>query len=179
MSRRCLTGHGVITVGIPGDVEWRGGRVLLGRLLTGELGERDFEDLKLLISHQKAKHFKCDECGRRLNTAGGTHSTPPLLQGPPTNPPPRSLRPLEPSPQGDPLPSRERPPEPVWPRRRDLRHGGHPAGGPRAAPQPHHPELLPGAGGPARRDGKPAAGEPGGGEPPEEDQVRDGGGAQG
>lgn len=35
-------------------------------------GERDFEDLKLLISHQKAKHFKCDKCGRRLNTAGGT-----------------------------------------------------------------------------------------------------------
>lgn len=35
-------------------------------------GERDFEDLKLLISHQKAKHFKCDRCGRRLNTAGGT-----------------------------------------------------------------------------------------------------------
>ncbi|PNY26901.1 Uncharacterized protein TCAP_03166, partial [Tolypocladium capitatum] len=33
--------------------------------------ERDFEDLKLLTSHQKAKHFKCDRCGRRLNTAGG------------------------------------------------------------------------------------------------------------
>ncbi|KAK3689535.1 hypothetical protein B0T22DRAFT_441012 [Podospora appendiculata] len=33
--------------------------------------ERDFEDLKLLISHQKAKHFKCDRCGKRLNTAGG------------------------------------------------------------------------------------------------------------
>ncbi|OAQ98403.1 hypothetical protein LLEC1_06546 [Akanthomyces lecanii] len=33
--------------------------------------ERDFEDLKLLISHQKAKHFKCERCGRRLNTAGG------------------------------------------------------------------------------------------------------------
>ncbi|KKA28251.1 hypothetical protein TD95_002424 [Thielaviopsis punctulata] len=33
--------------------------------------ERDFEDLKLLISHQKAKHFKCEKCGRRLNTAGG------------------------------------------------------------------------------------------------------------
>ncbi|POR39683.1 Uncharacterized protein TPAR_00129, partial [Tolypocladium paradoxum] len=32
--------------------------------------ERDFEDLKLLTSHQKAKHFKCDRCGRRLNTAG-------------------------------------------------------------------------------------------------------------
>ncbi|ATY60328.1 C2H2 finger domain [Cordyceps militaris] len=25
----------------------------------------------LLISHQKAKHFKCERCGRRLNTAGG------------------------------------------------------------------------------------------------------------
>ena len=37
----------------------------------GDTGERDFEDLKLLISHQKAKHFKCDRCGRRLNTAGG------------------------------------------------------------------------------------------------------------
>ncbi|KAE8348075.1 hypothetical protein BDV28DRAFT_115312 [Aspergillus coremiiformis] len=33
--------------------------------------ERDFEDLKILISHQKAKHFKCERCGRRLNTAGG------------------------------------------------------------------------------------------------------------
>lgn len=36
--------------------------------------ERDFEDLKLLISHQKAKHFKCETCGRRLNTAGGMFS---------------------------------------------------------------------------------------------------------
>ncbi|KAI9805498.1 MAG: hypothetical protein M1825_000749 [Sarcosagium campestre] len=33
--------------------------------------ERDFDDLKILISHQKARHFKCDRCGRRLNTAGG------------------------------------------------------------------------------------------------------------
>lgn len=33
--------------------------------------ERDFDDLKILISHQKAKHFKCERCGRRLNTAGG------------------------------------------------------------------------------------------------------------
>ncbi|EFE31698.1 uncharacterized protein ARB_01297 [Trichophyton benhamiae CBS 112371] len=32
--------------------------------------ERDFDDLKILISHQKAKHFKCERCGRRLNTAG-------------------------------------------------------------------------------------------------------------
>ena len=36
--------------------------------------ERDFDDLKILISHQKAKHFKCDKCGRRLNTAGGAYS---------------------------------------------------------------------------------------------------------
>lgn len=34
--------------------------------------ERDFDDLKILINHQKAKHFKCERCGRRLNTAGGT-----------------------------------------------------------------------------------------------------------
>ncbi|KAJ5139738.1 hypothetical protein N7448_003146 [Penicillium atrosanguineum] len=33
--------------------------------------ERDFDDLKILTLHQKAKHFKCDKCGRRLNTAGG------------------------------------------------------------------------------------------------------------
>merc|ERR1712230_293470 len=32
--------------------------------------ERDFDDLKILINHQKAKHFKCERCGRRLNTAG-------------------------------------------------------------------------------------------------------------
>ena len=35
--------------------------------------ERDFDDLKILINHQKAKHFKCERCGRRLNTAGGKH----------------------------------------------------------------------------------------------------------
>lgn len=33
--------------------------------------ERDFDDLKILISHQRAKHYKCEQCGRRLNTAGG------------------------------------------------------------------------------------------------------------
>ena len=33
--------------------------------------ERDFDDLKILINHQKAKHYKCERCGRRLNTAGG------------------------------------------------------------------------------------------------------------
>ncbi|KAF2755348.1 hypothetical protein EJ05DRAFT_99045 [Pseudovirgaria hyperparasitica] len=33
--------------------------------------ERDFTDMLNLIRHQKAKHFKCERCGRRLNTAGG------------------------------------------------------------------------------------------------------------
>merc|ERR1711939_282343 len=33
--------------------------------------ERDFDDLKILIQHQKAKHFRCERCNRRLNTAGG------------------------------------------------------------------------------------------------------------
>ncbi|KAK0281814.1 hypothetical protein LTR91_021596 [Friedmanniomyces endolithicus] len=35
--------------------------------------ERDFDDMKILISHQRAKHFKCETCGRRLNTIGGLH----------------------------------------------------------------------------------------------------------
>ncbi|KAI5122221.1 hypothetical protein M0805_002710 [Coniferiporia weirii] len=33
--------------------------------------EREFEDEKVLMQHQKAKHFKCKTCPRRLNTAGG------------------------------------------------------------------------------------------------------------
>jgi hypothetical protein len=33
--------------------------------------ERDFDDLKILTGHMKAKHYKCQRCGRRLNTAGG------------------------------------------------------------------------------------------------------------
>ncbi|GES74254.1 protein SUPPRESSOR OF FRI 4 isoform X2 [Rhizophagus clarus] len=33
--------------------------------------ERDFEDEKVLIQHQKAKHFKCPHCNKKLNTAGG------------------------------------------------------------------------------------------------------------
>lgn len=33
--------------------------------------ERDFEDEKVLMQHQKAKHFKCGHCPRKLNTAGG------------------------------------------------------------------------------------------------------------
>jgi len=33
--------------------------------------ERDFDDARVLLSHQKAKHFRCTSCSRRLNTAGG------------------------------------------------------------------------------------------------------------
>ena len=46
--------------------------------------ERDFDDLKILINHQKAKHFKCERCGRRLNTAGGK-SPAPFSLSPSTN----------------------------------------------------------------------------------------------
>lgn len=41
--------------------------------------ERDFDDLKILIAHQKAKHYKCERCGRRLNTAGGEFLSPSSL----------------------------------------------------------------------------------------------------
>eukprot|EP01041_Mallomonas_annulata_P010665 gene10665-22258_t len=33
--------------------------------------ERKFEDEKVLIQHQKAKHFKCHLCSKKLSTAGG------------------------------------------------------------------------------------------------------------
>ncbi|KAG8927599.1 hypothetical protein FRC03_008242 [Tulasnella sp. 419] len=33
--------------------------------------EREFEDEKVLMQHQKAKHYKCKHCPRKLNTAGG------------------------------------------------------------------------------------------------------------
>ncbi|GAA6011258.1 hypothetical protein JCM10207_008280 [Rhodosporidiobolus poonsookiae] len=33
--------------------------------------DRTFEDQRVLLSHQKAKHFRCSMCPRRLNTAGG------------------------------------------------------------------------------------------------------------
>lgn len=67
------------------------GRDLNGPILDANRlkpGEREFEDLKLLISHQKAKHFKCERCGKRLNTAGGTcdpFSPPTSSPRPPRN----------------------------------------------------------------------------------------------
>lgn len=33
--------------------------------------EREFESEKILIQHQKAKHFKCHVCHKKLSTAGG------------------------------------------------------------------------------------------------------------
>ena len=33
--------------------------------------ERDFDDAKVLQDHQRAKHFKCHRCARRLNTING------------------------------------------------------------------------------------------------------------
>ncbi|KAK0518748.1 hypothetical protein OC834_007618 [Tilletia horrida] len=33
--------------------------------------DREFEDEKVLLQHQKAKHYRCPHCPRRLNTAGG------------------------------------------------------------------------------------------------------------
>ena len=33
--------------------------------------DRDFDDEKTLIQHQKQRHFKCTECHRKLDTATG------------------------------------------------------------------------------------------------------------
>ncbi|KAJ4881252.1 Protein SUPPRESSOR OF FRI 4 [Raphanus sativus] len=33
--------------------------------------EREFEDEKILVQHQKAKHFKCHACHKKLSTASG------------------------------------------------------------------------------------------------------------
>jgi Zinc-finger double-stranded RNA-binding len=33
--------------------------------------DRDFADEAVLVQHQKAKHFKCRQCNKRLNSALG------------------------------------------------------------------------------------------------------------
>lgn len=33
--------------------------------------DREFEDESILIQHQKAKHFKCHVCYKKLSTASG------------------------------------------------------------------------------------------------------------
>ena len=33
--------------------------------------DRDFDDEKILVHHQRAKHFKCLHCNRRLGSAAG------------------------------------------------------------------------------------------------------------
>ncbi|KJY00770.1 C2H2 finger domain-containing protein [Zymoseptoria brevis] len=35
--------------------------------------DREFNDEKELTDHQKAKHFRCSQCNRRLNTVGGLY----------------------------------------------------------------------------------------------------------
>jgi len=32
---------------------------------------REFDDEKILIQHQKARHFKCELCSKKLSTTGG------------------------------------------------------------------------------------------------------------
>jgi hypothetical protein len=39
--------------------------------ITFRYCEREFDDEKVLITHQRAKHFKCPQCGKRMNTTGG------------------------------------------------------------------------------------------------------------
>ena len=33
--------------------------------------ERLFDDERVLVEHQKAKHFKCHVCGKKMSTVGG------------------------------------------------------------------------------------------------------------
>jgi len=54
--------------------------------------ERDFDDLKILINHQKAKHLKCNLCPRRLGTAGGMLQDCFMLNNTLTNPSHRVIR---------------------------------------------------------------------------------------
>ena len=90
--------------------------------------ERDFDDLKILINHQKAKHFKCERCGRRLNTAGGKLTSISMSSSVGLILFARPFGSYDSSPQGDSYHDRERITEQVESRRRDLRDGGNPGG---------------------------------------------------
>lgn len=120
--------------------------------------ERDFDDLKILISHQKAKHFKCDRCGRRLNTAGG--KLPPT----PSLPAPRSIAPIlmtmarfvgsyEPGAQRNTFPRRKCDTRTIRSRHRDIRNGRCAAGSCRATQPAGHPQALRGRAGARQSDG--------------------------
>jgi hypothetical protein len=85
--------------------------------------ERDFDDLKILISHQKAKHYKCDRCGRRLNTAGGELMRMTRLWLRLTES--RFVCSHEPSTQGESDYGGECSAQPLRPRYRDFRYGRH------------------------------------------------------
>lgn len=47
------------------------GSVILNKLPWCWYCDREFEDDKILIQHQKAKHFKCNNCHKKLNSASG------------------------------------------------------------------------------------------------------------
>ena len=36
--------------------------------------DREFQDLKVLVDHQKAKHFRCHVCNKRMNSTFGLHA---------------------------------------------------------------------------------------------------------
>ena len=40
-------------------------------LIVGRYCERTFDDEKVLIQHQRAKHFRCSFCSKKLTTANG------------------------------------------------------------------------------------------------------------
>ena len=40
-------------------------------LLGDRYCDREFDDEKVLITHQKAKHFKCPRCNKKLNSPSG------------------------------------------------------------------------------------------------------------
>lgn len=45
--------------------------LLISFLFPSRYCDREFDDEKILINHQKAKHFKCYQCHKKLTTASG------------------------------------------------------------------------------------------------------------
>jgi len=45
---------------------------LISAYLTIRFCEREFEDKIVLTAHQKAKHFTCQACSKKLNSVAGT-----------------------------------------------------------------------------------------------------------
>ena len=64
-----LLGHGVGTANA--SLRMRKARRVLTRQVHRTRELTDSPRSLVLMQHQKAKHFKCKMCPRRLNTAGG------------------------------------------------------------------------------------------------------------